>query len=115
MIILLLDFAENYSFVCQVSVQRFYWNNNQRTVYPFTFYEKDINGSLNCWSLCIISNERKHGAHTVHVFIAKIIEYIKRYLRYKTIFCNFFFPIKMIYMFLQTTLQNKIILLVKKI
>ena len=77
-IILLLDFAENYSFVCQGSVQGFHWNNNHATVYSFTLYEKDINGSLNCRSLCIISNERNHGAHTVHAFVTRIIEHIKQ-------------------------------------
>ena len=77
-IILLLDFAENYSFVYQDSVQGFQWNNNQATVHPFTLYEKDINGSLNCRSLYIIINERSHGAHTVHIFITKIIEHIKQ-------------------------------------
>ena len=50
MIILLLDFSENCSFVCQDSVQGFYWNNNQATVHAFTFYEKDIN-----WSLKVVS------------------------------------------------------------
>ena len=74
---LLLDFAENYSFVCQDSVQGFHWNNNQATVHPFIFYENDINGSLTC-SLCIISNERNHGANTVHTFITKIIEHVKQ-------------------------------------
>ena len=49
-IILLLDSAENYSFVCQD----------------------------NCRSLCIISNERNHGAHTVHAFITRIIKQIKQ-------------------------------------
>ena len=49
-IILLLDSAENYSFVCQ---------DNYR-------------------SLCIISNERNHGAHTVHAFITRIIKQIKQ-------------------------------------
>ena len=77
-IILSLDFAENYSFVYQDSIQGFHWNNNQATVHPFTLYEKDINGSLNYRSLCIISNERNHGAHTVHAFITRITEHIKQ-------------------------------------
>ena len=35
-IIILLDFRENYSFVCKDSVQGLHWNNNQTTVHPFT-------------------------------------------------------------------------------
>ena len=77
-IILLLDFAENYPFVCTDSVKGFHWNSNQATLHPFTLCEKDINGSLNCRSLCIISNERNHGAHTVHAFIIRIMEHIKQ-------------------------------------
>ena len=52
-IILLFDFAED-SFVCQDSVQGFHWNKNKK-VHPFTLYEKNINGSLNSRSLCIIT------------------------------------------------------------
>ena len=33
--ILLVDFAENYSFVVQDEVQGFYWNNLQATLHPF--------------------------------------------------------------------------------
>ena len=82
-IILLLDFSKNYSFVCQDSVQGFHWNNNQETVHPFKMYEKDINGSLNCRSLCIISNSRNHGVHTVDAFIAKIKEHIKQIIPFQ--------------------------------
>ena len=77
-IIHLLDFAENYPFACHDPVQGFHWNNNQATVHPFKLWENVINGSLNCRSLCIISNERNHGAHTLHTFITQIIEHIKQ-------------------------------------
>jgi hypothetical protein len=34
-IIIILDFAENYSFIVQDSVQGFYWDNQQASVHPF--------------------------------------------------------------------------------
>ena len=33
--IVLLDFAENYSFVAQDVVQSFHWHNSQATMHPF--------------------------------------------------------------------------------
>ena len=36
--IVLLDFAENYSFVIQDEVQGFHWNNIQATVHPIVIY-----------------------------------------------------------------------------
>ena len=50
--ILVLDFAENYSFVTQDRAQGFHWNNSQATIHPFALYcvdpEKEtvINPSL---------------------------------------------------------------------
>ena len=37
-IILLLDFAENYSFTIQDEIQGFHWNNLQATVHPIEIY-----------------------------------------------------------------------------
>ena len=33
--IILLDFAENYSFIAQDAVQGYHWNNSQATLCPF--------------------------------------------------------------------------------
>ncbi|MCH2405823.1 MAG: hypothetical protein MK200_06480 [Nitrosopumilus sp.] len=74
--IILLDFAENFSFVVQDAVQGFHWNNDQATLHPFSVYSM-VDGSLQCHSLCVISDERDHGAPTVHTFISKVLPYIK--------------------------------------
>ena len=37
-LIILLDFAENYSFVVQDAVQGFHWENSQATLHPFVAY-----------------------------------------------------------------------------
>ena len=39
--ILVLDFAENYSFVTQDCAQGFHWNNSQATIHPFVLYYVD--------------------------------------------------------------------------
>ena len=39
--IVLLDFAENYSFALQHEVQAFHWNNVQATLHPIVIYYRD--------------------------------------------------------------------------
>lgn len=40
--VVILDFAENYSFVVQDAVQGFHWNNDQATLHPFCVYYRDL-------------------------------------------------------------------------
>ena len=39
--IVLVDFAENYSFVVQDEVQGFHWNNLQATLHPIVLYFRE--------------------------------------------------------------------------
>ena len=39
--IILLDFAENYTFIAQESIQAFYLNSIQPTLHPFVIYYKN--------------------------------------------------------------------------
>ena len=39
--IILMDFAENYSFLVQDAIQGFYWQADQATLHPFAVYYKD--------------------------------------------------------------------------
>ena len=39
--IIILDFAENYSFIVQDAIQGFHWNNSQATLHPFAVYYRD--------------------------------------------------------------------------
>ena len=55
-LIILLDFAENYSFVVQDAVQRFYWENSQTTLHPSVAYFRSSNGDLKHTSICVISD-----------------------------------------------------------
>lgn len=40
--IVLLDFAENYSFVCHNAVQSFHWETSQATLHPFVVYYHEL-------------------------------------------------------------------------
>jgi hypothetical protein len=74
-VILLLDFAENYSFIVQDAAQGYHWDNSQCTLHPFVLYYKQSD-VLKCVSICIISNCMRHDTVAVHAFQRRVIEYI---------------------------------------
>ena len=39
--LILLDFAENYSFIIQDAIQGYHWNKSQATLNPFVIYKKN--------------------------------------------------------------------------
>ena len=79
--IILLDFSENYSFVCQDATQGFHWNTEQATLHPFAVYYRLAPGEeLTCLSMCIVSDEREHLASTVYCFVKRVIQYVKEQL-----------------------------------
>ena len=47
-IIVLLDFAESYSFLVQDAVQGYNWENSQATLRPFSVYFKNNVGEVKC-------------------------------------------------------------------
>lgn len=79
-VIILLDFAENYSFIIQDSIQGFYWENKQATLHPFGVYYLDNSGKLCCMSLCVISDCMAHGTVTVYAFLHDILKHIQNEL-----------------------------------
>ena len=46
--LILMDFAENHSFLLQDAIQGFYWQNEQATLHPFAVYYKDKHDELRC-------------------------------------------------------------------
>ena len=75
---ILMDFAENYSFIVQDAVQGFHWENSQATLHPFVVYYKELgNEEVQSSSLCIISDCPRHDTIAVHVFLRESVEYLK--------------------------------------
>lgn len=77
--IVIQDFAENYSFIIQRSVQAFYYNNAQATLHPFVVYYKnptdcEKKGQLQHQCFCVISDTTDHLAYTAYAFQEKLIE-----------------------------------------
>ena len=73
-VIILLDFAENYSFLIQDAAQGYHWDNTQATLHPFVVYYKSSTNILKCKSFCVVSDYLKHDTVAVHVFIKKLLE-----------------------------------------
>ena len=76
-VIILLDFAENYSFVAQGAVQGVHWENWQATLHPFVIYFKSSDGDLTHLSMCVILDCLKHD-QTAVCFSSKVIIHFKQ-------------------------------------
>ena len=75
-IVVLGDFAENYSFVIQDAVQGFHWNNTQATIHPFVAYYYDaVRGEVCFLNFVIISDSLTHDSVAVHCFVKKLLMY----------------------------------------
>lgn len=75
--IVLLDFAENYSFIVQDAIQGFHWENSQATLHPFVIYGKNDENEVSTVSICVISDHTTHDTSTVFAFQSTVIPYIK--------------------------------------
>ena len=60
-IIVLGDFAENYTFVIQDEIQGYHWSKQQCTLHPLVICNKE-NSELKSMSLSIISDDLDHDA-----------------------------------------------------
>ena len=67
--VIMLDFAENYSFLVQDAAQGFHWNNAQATIHPFVIYYADGSGKLAHKSYLCISDHKTHDTITLYSFL----------------------------------------------
>ena len=68
MLVIVLDFAENYSFLVQDAAQGFHWNNLQAKIHPFVIYYVDGSGKIAHKSYACISDHKTHNTVTVFSF-----------------------------------------------
>ncbi len=78
-VLVVCDFAENYSFVLQDAAQAFHWNNSQATLHPFVAYYK-TEGELKHTSLVVVSDCLTHDTIAVHVFQRSLISHLCQHL-----------------------------------
>lgn len=76
-VLVVCDFAENYSFVLQDEAQGFHWNNAQSTIHPFVVYFKE-DDLINHVSFVIISESLRHDTSAVHLFQKKLLRFLSQ-------------------------------------
>lgn len=76
-VLVLGDFAENYSFVIQDAIYGLHWNNRQATIHPFVCYHLDQEGKLQVSNFVIISDCMDHDNKTFFAFQQKLVQFLK--------------------------------------
>lgn len=74
--IILMDFSENYSYIVQNQAQSYYWTKNACTLHPIVIYYK-VENKLEHQSFCFFSDDLNHDVNIVHLFLSKIMAFIK--------------------------------------
>ena len=76
--VVLMDFAENYSFLVQDDIQGFYWQNNQAILHHFAVNHRDTASNLVHYeSIWVASDHLQHEQNTVHCFLSIVLKHIR--------------------------------------
>jgi hypothetical protein len=76
-VLILADYAENYSCVIQNAIQSNHWQHTQATIHVFVCLYKDENGVLQELNYVSISDYHKHETKAVHLFQTKLMPRLK--------------------------------------
>ena len=79
-VVVLGDFAENYQHLIQDEIQSFHCSKEYCTLHPLVIYYKDVDGNLQHYSLCFISDDNTHSTSFVHKIQALLVEFLKQRL-----------------------------------
>lgn len=74
-ILVVLDFAENYSFIHQDEIQSYYWAKSQATIHPFGIYY-NTDQEVQFTNFIVISDIMKHNTTAVQLFLKKLIMFV---------------------------------------
>ena len=75
-VIIICDFAQNYSFVLQDAAQGFHWNNTQATVHTFVIYYKN-DSELTRLNFVVFSDALSHNTVAVHAFQRSLCQFLR--------------------------------------
>ena len=89
-VIVLGDFAENYSFVVQDEIQGMHWNNSQCSLHPIVIYFKNDENELKSHSICFISDDLNHDVDFVHVVVRETVHFVKSFLVDELVHVHYF-------------------------
>ena len=74
--IVIADFSENYSCICQDAIQSFHWNKMQATIHPFLSYYRGEQGNVQHKCFIMISECTKHDTKAVHLFQKNLLQFL---------------------------------------
>ena len=77
--IVLGDFAENYSYLVQDEIQGFHWNKSRCSLQPVVVYIRPSDNLVES-SLCILSEDLNHDVVFVYKVIKETVDFIKKEL-----------------------------------
>ena len=76
-VIILGDFAENFSFIVQDEIQGYLWNKQQCSLHPIVlYYCKENESDLVSTSICFLFDDVKHDVNFVYQIMKDTIKYI---------------------------------------
>ena len=79
--VVVLDLAENYSFLVQDAIKKFHWNNSQVTIHPIVIYYNDsVTQCTNHLCLAMISDHLLHDTVAVYAFQQVSVKELKEFL-----------------------------------
>lgn len=86
-VLIIMDFAENYSFIVQDAAQMYHWNNSQATLHPMVVYHKPEGSGdgIVCTSYCVISDGMSHSTSAVHLFLKRLLAEVKQHMNVKSV------------------------------
>lgn len=74
--ILLMDFAEIYTFVIQNEIQSYHWSRSSCTLHPVCIYVVNEENKLIILNHCFISDDMEHDVGFVNAFQKEIMEWL---------------------------------------
>ena len=89
--LILLDFAENYSFIIQYTIQSYHWSKSQATLHPCVIYKRN-HESLTHKSVCVISDHMKHDSNASNILKIYILK--RYYMCWESLQKCVYFPVQ---------------------
>ena len=79
-VIVLGDFAEDYSFLVQDEIQGYHWNKSQCSLHSVVVYIRSRDNLVES-SLCILSEDLNHDVAFVYKVVKEIVDFYQERIR----------------------------------
>jgi hypothetical protein len=90
-VLVVCDFAENYTCVMQNEIQGYHWTQEQITIHPFVAYYRHQNKDLQSVCYAAVTDHKKHITASFHAFQKKYIPFVDKKMADNNVTCKKFF------------------------